>query len=261
MEINTVRKSVFVHRLGLHHFAHLRAFCEGLDVQDSAKRYLGIEHGHEAKAAHAQTVDAVQMVARRRGEKAWRLIGLRIAINPESPIHPSLDDFIAEHELEDWSAFEIEALYLEAYPPNKKNQRREKLRARQLQLLKTLESVAAETPIPSDLVSGWFDDLTAAKLTTAGMVTLADLGKKISVGGGWYRTLPGVGKTKAHRIKHHFSMLLPQLLAPQKAAFALATKHGLFTPDHTASQSQAIVNPLPCPARFVGFVTFCQQRP
>ena len=49
MAVNTSKKSVFVRRLGRHHFAHLRAFSEGLDVQASAKRYLGIEHGHEAK--------------------------------------------------------------------------------------------------------------------------------------------------------------------------------------------------------------------
>ena len=49
MVVHTAKKSVFVRRLGRHHFAHLRAFSEGLDVQASAKRYLGIEHGHEAK--------------------------------------------------------------------------------------------------------------------------------------------------------------------------------------------------------------------
>jgi site-specific recombinase XerD len=246
MATNTSKKSVFVRRLGLHHFAHLRAFSEGLDVQASAKRYLGIEHGHEAKTAHAQTVDAVRMVARRRGDKAWRLIGLRIAINPGETVQPNLDDFIAEHDLDGWSAMEVQALYLEAYPPNPKNQRREKLRARQLQVLKTLEGVAAETPLSSDLVSGWFDDLTATKLISAGMVTLADLGARIAVGGRWYSALPAVGHTKALRIKHHFEMMLPHLVA-QKAAFALVTNHGLFAPVQTVESSQSLTT-LPRPA-------------
>ncbi|MBP8287727.1 MAG: tyrosine-type recombinase/integrase [Rhodoferax sp.] len=247
MMTNTLKKSVFVRRLGLHHFAHLRAFSEGLDVQASARRYLGIEHGHEAKTAHTQTVDAVRMVARRRGEKAWRLIGLRIAVNPRATEQPNFDDFIAEHDLDGWSAVEVEALYLEAYPPNPKNQRREKLRARQLQLLKTLEGVVAETPLPSDLVSGWFDDLTAAKLISAGMVTLFDLGTKLAVGGTWYSALPAVGRTKALRIKHHFEMLLPQLLEPKKAAFALVTNHALFAPVQTFETSQSLPA-LPHPA-------------
>jgi site-specific recombinase XerD len=247
MATNTSKKSVFVRRLGLHHFAHLRAFSEGLDVQASAKRYLGIEHGHEAKTAHAQTVDAVRMVARRRGEKAWRLIGLRISINPEAQVQPSLDEFVAANNLDGWSEAEVGEMYLDAYPPNKKNQRREKLRARQLQLLKTLEGVAAETPLSSDLVSGWFDDLTATKLISAGMLTLADLGARIAVGGRWYSALPAVGRTKAQRIKNHFEMMLPHLVAPQKAAFALVTNHGLFAPVQTVESSQSLT-PLPHPA-------------
>ena len=60
----------FVRRLGPHHFAYLRAVAEGLSLADYARRYLGIEHGHEAKAAHQEAVDAVRAVARRRGESA-----------------------------------------------------------------------------------------------------------------------------------------------------------------------------------------------
>ena len=74
-------KTIFVTRLGRHHFAHLRSIAEGLDIQDSAKRYLGVEHGHQAVTAHRQTVDAVRSLSRRRGDKAWRLIGLTITFN------------------------------------------------------------------------------------------------------------------------------------------------------------------------------------
>lgn len=55
-------------RNGLHHFAHLRAVAEGLDIVDCVARYLGTEHGYEAWTVHQQTVDAVRAVARRRGE-------------------------------------------------------------------------------------------------------------------------------------------------------------------------------------------------
>lgn len=248
MVVQTAKKSVFVCRLGRHHFAHLRAFSEGLDVQASAKRYLGIEHGREAKTAHTQTVDAVRMVARRRGESAWRLIGLRITLSDPSAAQPSLDEFIAEQNLDGWSEAEVSEMYLDAYPPDKKSQRREKLRTRQLQLLKTLEGVAAETPLPSDLISGWFDDVTANKLISAGMVTLADLGAKIAVGGNWFTALPAVGRTKATRIRNHLEMLLPQLLAPKKATFALATHHGLFAPVPPPQEAEQSLIVLPRPA-------------
>lgn len=56
----------FVQTLGLHHFAYLRAVAEGLEVAESAAPYLDTEHGHEARSAHQQTVDAVRVIARRR---------------------------------------------------------------------------------------------------------------------------------------------------------------------------------------------------
>jgi hypothetical protein len=48
-----------VRAIGLHHFAYLRAVAEGLDIAESAARYLGTEHGHEARTAYKQSVDAV----------------------------------------------------------------------------------------------------------------------------------------------------------------------------------------------------------
>ncbi len=56
----------FIHRLGPHHFAHLRAVAEGIDLNESAQRYLGIEHGNEAVTAHRQTVDQIRAIARLR---------------------------------------------------------------------------------------------------------------------------------------------------------------------------------------------------
>lgn len=91
-------RTQFVRRLGRHHFSHLRAIAEGLDRIDSAKRYLGVEHGHQAHSAHQQTVDAIRAVARRHNESAWRLIGLVIPVQLDAS-QPSLEDFIAERGL------------------------------------------------------------------------------------------------------------------------------------------------------------------
>ena len=71
-----MRPTSFIRRLGPHHFAHLRAVAEGISLVDSARRYLGIEHGHQAITAHQQTVDLVRSIARRQGNSAWRLIGV-----------------------------------------------------------------------------------------------------------------------------------------------------------------------------------------
>jgi integrase len=198
-------------RLGPHHFAHLRAVAEGIEVQDSGRRYLGIEHGHEAVSAHRLTVDAVRAVARRRGEPAWRLIGLTIRPAPCDPV-PSLEDFMAMRGLDGWSESEVIALYAEAYPSDARAdtraERRHRLRRRQLELLARLQAIAAESPQPGDAISGWFDERTAAKLMNAGFMTLWELQTRLAIGGRWYASLPGIGPTKAGRIARHLELLL-----------------------------------------------------
>lgn len=249
---------LWVHRLGRHHFAHLRAVAEGIPLQESAARYLGVEHGHAARNAHTQTAQAVRAIARRRGETAWRLIGLTIRLQ-STDAQPSLDDFMAARDLDGWSENDLAQMYAEAYPPNKKTARRARLLERQLALLHHLEGLAAETPQPTDLVSGWFEPLTAAKLIAAGLVTLADMQNRLVTGGRWYSALPGVGRSKAERIAQHLQTLLPQLAQRPGTRFTLRTSQGLlasrtFSPlpflrggqggDHL---SQAPCPPLPSP--------------
>jgi hypothetical protein len=209
----------FVRRIGLHHFAHLRAVAEGLDLGDCAARYLGTEHGHEARTAHQQTIDAVQAVARRRGEP-WRLVGL--SIKPTDTAQPSLEEF-ADGRFDGFSEAEVLEIYQETFPPDRKAARSQRLRTRQLALLHRLEAMAAEQPQDSDLVMGWFDDRTADKLTAAGIISLGELNARIATGGRWYRTLPAVGEAKARRIVQHLATLLPAAPRPVRPVFTLVT--------------------------------------
>jgi site-specific recombinase XerD len=237
---------LFVRRLGLHHFAYLRSIAEGLDLVDTAKKYLGIEHGNQAKAAHDQVTDAVRAIARRRGDKAWRLIGLTIKLNISGSI-PTLDDFIAERDLYDWGQAEISEMYEDAYPVDKKTERREKLRRQQVLLLKEIEGQAAETPSPNDLVSGWFDDVTAKKLIGAGMINLGELNRKVAIGGAWYSGIAAIGESKAERIKAHLRTLLPAAPAPEKSLFILTDPRGqlrLKSPQGSLEVQSS--SPLPC---------------
>ena len=226
----------FVRRLGPHHFAYLRAVAEGLDVGDCARRYLGIEHGHEARTAHQEAVDAVRAVARRRGESAWRLVGLTIR-TPEGAPRPSLESFVQQHGLDGFSESEVVKLYAEAFPLERKTTRGQRLRERQLALLRRLERLAAETPQPSDLVAGWFDDALAAKLVTAGLLTLGALNARISTGGRWFAALPTVGIAKARRIERHLATLLPRQAQPAKLLFALSATPALFGAPSPARRS------------------------
>ena len=231
----------FVRRLGPHHFAHLRACAEGLELSDCARRYLGTQHGHEAKTAHQQTVDAVRAVARRRGESAWRLVGLTIR-SPGGAARPSLDAFAQQHGLEDFSESEVLTLYAEAFPLERKTARGQRLRERQLALLRRLEGLAAETPQPSDAVAGWFDEALATRLVTAGLLTLGALNARVSVGGVWWRALPAVGIAKARRIEHHLATLLARQPPPPRVLFALNARPALFgapSPSHASLASDA----------------------
>jgi len=225
-------------RLGPHHFAHLRAVAEGLDLTDCARRYLGIEHGHEAVTAHGQAVDAVRAVARRQGDSAWRLVGLRIQNTVDAP-RPSLEAFAQQHGLDGFSESEVVKLYAEAFPADRKIARGQRLRERQLELLRRLERLAAETPLPSDLVAGWFEEALAAKLVTAGLLTLGALNARISAGGRWFAALPAVGIAKARRIERHLATLLPREAQPAKPLFALSATPALFSAPSPARRSGA----------------------
>jgi hypothetical protein len=231
----------FMRRLGPHHFAHLRAYAEGLSVSDCARRYLGTQHGHEAKTAHQEAVDAVRAVARRQGDAAWRLVGLTIRV-PGGQARPSLDAFAQQHGLDGFSESEVLTLYAEAYPLDRKAARGQRLRERQLALLRRLERLAAETPQPTDLVAGWFDEVLAAKLVTAGLLTLGALNALISAGGRWFSALPAVGIAKARRIERHLATLLPREAQPAKPLFALSATPELWGVPTPARASDAHEN-------------------
>jgi len=235
--------AIYITRIGAHHFAHLRGIAEGLDLVETAKRYLGVEHGHQARSAHHQAQDAVRTIARRHGVSAWRLIGLSLATPAAvgSPT-PSLNEFIEGRDLDDWSEAEVLRMYQEAYPADPKRQRRlavqTRLRERLLVVLQDLEALAAEQPAPTDAIAGWFDSTTATKLFAADMVILADLARQIAVGGRWWRTLPAIGQTKAARIAAHLELLLPNSTSPAKTVFALAlpsASHAVTVVDNEGS--------------------------
>jgi len=211
--------SRFIRRLGPHHFAYLRAIAEGLDAGPSAQRYLGVLHGHERRSAHHQLVDAVRAVARRSGERAWRLIGITIKVARPGALRPTLQDFIETRNLDGWSEDEQIEMLEAAFPMDKRSQRRDRLRQRQIEMLRRLEQGESQAPRPSDLVSEWFDELTAQRLICAGHNTLADLSRVIAVGGKWFRSMPGIGETKARRIASHLLTLIPAATPPEQPFF------------------------------------------
>ena len=209
--------STLLRRLGLPHFAHLRAVVEGVAPDDAAERYLAADTRQTARAAHAQVLQLLSAVVRRRGDPRWRLVRLvgRLGQPVQGAPRPTLEQWADAKGIDigDWGERELIEIYEADCPADPTTQRRAlravRLRERQLQLLRELEPVAAEAAQGSDLIEGWFDDTTGERLKRAGLLRLDELQRLINRGGRWYRSMPAIGATKAGRIAKYLAMLLP----------------------------------------------------
>src|SRR5438309_7735232 len=71
-----VPTTTYVRRLGLAHFAHLRAVVKGVPVEDAAERYLAADSRPAARAAHSQVLQLLSAFLRQRNDKRRRLVML-----------------------------------------------------------------------------------------------------------------------------------------------------------------------------------------
>jgi integrase len=224
---------LFSERVGLHHFAHLRAVSEGIEVAKSAARYLGIEHGHQAEPAHRLAVEQVMALARRLRDRRWRLVALDLHKLPNpQPAIPTLWEWAEAEGLDDgWRESELLAMYQDHFAgalqfddeAKRKQARADRLRRMRRQLLVELEAKAAEPADPEDPLAAWFSQDLARRLHASGASTLRQLHERIALGGRWWRGVPGVGPTKAMRIARHVELLLS---APARPEEAIATAGG-----------------------------------
>ncbi|WKB50550.1 tyrosine-type recombinase/integrase [Eleftheria terrae] len=244
-------------RLAAHHFAYLRAWVEGVPLVDAARRYLGLEHGHQAVTIHRLVIDELRALARRRGDRRWRLIGIDVGARTEATgpaSQPNLHEWAAAKGLEGWSEAELLELYQEAFPPQnpqgeRKQLRNAKLRQRQLAVLADLEHAVGMPVAPTDPVDTWFEPAVAERLKRAGYLLLGELASAIRRGGRWWRGIPGVGAVKAGRIEALLTALLPDhLRTPVSAAIQSAGLPAL-PPNRHALDGSAGANRSPLPPR------------
>lgn len=237
------RRKVFfaAQRLGLHQVSYMRAIAEGLPAVDAARRYLDLEHAGQVERVHRETVELVRAIARRIGDKRWRLVGLEIpaasAPHP-SPVVvvaapadlPSVEEWAEAEGLADWSMGELLELYQEHFadllvkptepapgsdkPHERKTARNARLRQKRLELLQYLQRTAVEAATRHDKLDGWFSEEVASKLSSMGALTLGDLEARIRRGGRWWRGLKGVGAAKGETIAAHLRQLLAHSPAP-----------------------------------------------
>jgi integrase len=202
-------------RVGRHHFALLRGYLEGIDLRILARRYL---HTEDAEAADLRiikrilrwTIDELIVLARRQGKFAF---AHAIDIDPgriqtsASLETPSLDDFRAERDPDGfYSEAELLELFRDEYRQtgsgsHRKEKRNVRLRERQNDALRWLETQVAADPQLDDHLAGWFPETLAARLNAAGITTIRELVTWINQRGlRWYVPISKIGKEAAQRI-------------------------------------------------------------
>lgn len=201
-------------RAGRHHFAFLRAFLEGLDIGEMAKRYL--ENAITPKISMRETLLTLQwirkdlcVIAKRHGKFAYARI---ININPDQlktePAKklPSLEEFREERDpYEMYSEAELIELFQEEFgavtntdPKQKRNLR---LLKKQTEALTWLESLVSTDPALIDAVEAWMVPAVANRLRDAGVRTIGDLLERINgLGNKWHTGIYQLGEKTAARI-------------------------------------------------------------
>jgi integrase len=192
----------------------MRALLQGMDERQSWDRYLR----NEGESSDLRTVrrtiawirDEFATAARRAARPGTARLILIDAERLEAAKElPTLEEFAAEHGLEDFSFAEQAHAYAEAYPaaasagPGSRRgaTRRARLVERQLEALRWLEAQVGRDPQPGDGVEAWLNPAVAQRLASAGLPSLGALVAHINAEGGrWWRHVPGVGEGKAARV-------------------------------------------------------------
>jgi site-specific recombinase XerD len=199
-------------KLHVGHFAFMRAVVQGLDPRESWERYFRIEgeasDQRSVRATVAWIREEFAAAAKREDRfgtaRLVRIDATRIA-DPAFEL-PSLEAFAEAHGLEDDRQADqvaaFEARYLnDRGRASQPLRRRARLIARQLEALRWLEALVAQSPKVGDAVAAWLNPTLAGHLEAADIFTLAQLVERINgVGRRWYAGIKALGEAKALRI-------------------------------------------------------------
>ncbi|AKM33165.1 hypothetical protein AB870_23285 (plasmid) [Pandoraea faecigallinarum] len=214
--------------LGIDHFAFFRGYLERLPLDKLADQYL--ETGFDLRMARSTLLWIQErLVAGARRAQDYRAARL-LAIAPEQLVletaapasggsatattmpqavsarRPSLEEFAEAHDPDGfYSQRELLELFAEHYPeaiPDRRAERNERLRRRQVAALRALQTLLAVEPAQHHHCAGWFHPVLARRLEHAGIVDLADLFDIITQRGPrWYTRVRGLGETGAKRLQ------------------------------------------------------------
>ena len=195
-------------KLHVGHFAFMRSVVQGLDLRQSWERYLRVE----GEATDQRLVRAtiawirIEFAAAAQRESRFgtaRLVRIDIStIVDISPGVPTLEAFAESHALDEFSQAEQVAAYEVEYGKATARQRRRSiLIAKQLEALRWIEELIAQSPQAGDAVVAWLNPGLSRHLEAADIFTLAQLVERVNgVGRLWYGGVKALGKGKGERI-------------------------------------------------------------
>ena len=203
-------------KLHVGHFAFMRSVVQGLDPRESWERYFRVEgeatDQRTVRATIAWIRDEFAAAAKREDRfgtaRLVRIDATRIAepsLDPPVEL-PSLEAFAEAHGLDDERQADQIAAYEAALSTGhgratQRLRRRARLIARQLEALRWLEGLVAQSPKAGDSVAAWLNPTLAGHLEAADIFTLAQLVERINgVGRRWYAGIKAMGEGKALRI-------------------------------------------------------------
>ena len=195
-------------KLHVGHFAFMRAVVQGIDVRSSWDRYLRVEgEGTDQRLVRSTTAwirDEFAAAAKREDRHGTaRLVRIDISkIADGSHELPSLEAFAESRGIEEFSETEQTTAFEAEYgKASARQKRRAKLIARQLDALRWLEGLVAQSPRAGDAVAAWLNPALANHLEAADIFTLAQLVERINgIGRRWYASIKAMGEGKAQRI-------------------------------------------------------------
>lgn len=201
--------SLRARKLGIAHFAFVRALAQGVPLRQAWDRYLQVEGMATdlrlVKGTLAWIRDAFATAARREnrfGTARLVLMDVSRLAEPEVVL-PSLEDFTAERGMDGFSkAGQIEAFEAAHGKASVRMSRRARLIDRQLDALRWLEQLVAQPPRAGDAVTAWLNPSVAQRLEDAGIFTVHQLVERINgLGRNWSSAIRGVGVAKALRVQ------------------------------------------------------------
>jgi site-specific recombinase XerD len=195
-------------KLHIGHFAFMRSVVQGLDARESWERYFRVDgeatDQRIVRATIAWIRDEFAAAAKRQDRfgtaRLVRIDATRIA-DPSLEL-PSLEAFAEAHGLEDERQADQMAAYEAEYGrATQRRSQRARLITRQLEALRWLEGLVAQSPKAGDSVAAWLNPTLASHLEAADIFTLAQLVERINgVGRRWYAGVKSMGEGKALRV-------------------------------------------------------------